>query len=93
MLLLAVPFVTSLLMQGVKLLAGMKWAENGVRSTPWLRFALIVLSLLGVVAAGVVSGHEVDPNQVTDLVATALETLVSAYISHAIYRSMMTSSK
>lgn len=87
-LLILVPFITSAIMFGVKRLAGLAMTNNGEKTKPYLRSLLVLFSLGGVVAAGFLSGQEIDPNAVSELVVAFLETGVVAYLAHAFYNSL-----
>jgi hypothetical protein len=82
---LAVPATVTAIMFGVKRLAGLAMFANGASAHPFLRFALILFSLLGIVSTSLITGNGIDPDSVTVLVRIALETLVSAAASHWIY--------
>lgn len=84
---LAVPFVTTLVMSFIKLLAGMNIVGNPGRTHPMLRATLIVFSALGVVATAWLTGNAVDPNNISELVKALIETLVTAYLSHSVYKA------
>jgi hypothetical protein len=89
---LAVPAVVTAIMFGVKQLAGLAMFANGASAHPFLRFALVLFSLLGIVSTSLVTGNGIDADSVTALVRIALETTVSAAASHYIYvaiRSVM----
>lgn len=86
-LLLTVPFLTSALMFGVKKLAGLAMIGNGTKPRVFLRATLVLLSLGGVMASAGLTGNEIDPNAVSDLIVTFFETGIVAYLSHAFYNS------
>lgn len=87
-LFLLVPVVTTAIMQGVKRLARLYNSHNDPSQKTWLRTVLIVVSFFGLVAASIANGIELDANTVSDVVKTVIGTAVSAYLSHAAYRSM-----
>ena len=87
LLLLALPFITSVIMFGVKWLAGLAMTDNGGQPRVFLRSMLIAFSLGGYIATQTLSGDPVDPNHVSDLVTMFLSTGVLAYLSHAFFNS------
>lgn len=86
-LFLLVPFITTAIMQGIKKLAGLFATDNGPGERVWLRTMLVALSFFGVVATSLLNGTPIDANTVSDLVKTLLGTALTAYLSHAFYRS------
>jgi hypothetical protein len=51
----------------------------------FLRFTLILFTLLGMVSSSMLTGNEINPDSVSQLVLLAFETAVSAYGSHWLY--------
>ena len=88
LLLLAVPFITSVIMFGVKWLAGLNATDNGAQPRPFLRTMLVVVSLGGVIATSTLNGTPVDPNVVSQDLIAILETGVLAFFAHAFYNSV-----
>jgi hypothetical protein len=82
---LCVPVVTTGIMFLVKKLAGLEWFANGASARPFLRFALVLFSLLGIVSSSLLTGNQINPDSISSLVVLALETGVSAFGSHWIY--------
>ena len=82
----AVPFVTTAIMFGVKQLAGLHMFQNGASAKPFLRFALVLFSLLGIVSTSMLSGQPIDPDSISSLAIVAVETVLSALGSHFIYK-------
>jgi hypothetical protein len=85
---LAVPAVVTAIMFGVKKLAGLAAFANGASAHPFLRFTLVLFSLLGIVSTSLVTGNGIDPDSLTALVRIAFETTVSAAASHWIYTAI-----
>jgi hypothetical protein len=81
----AVPFVVTGIMFVVKKLAGFEWFVNGASALPFLRFALILFSLLGIISSSLLTGTPIDPDSISSLVSLAIETAISAFGSHWIY--------
>jgi hypothetical protein len=81
----AVPVVTTAVMFVVKRLAGFEWFVNGASARPFLRFALVLFSLLGIVSFSFLTGTPIDPDSVSSLIRIAFETTISAFGSHWIY--------
>ena len=81
---LAVPFIVNGLMSLFKWAGGLKQAGNP-GMTGKLRFAAILLSLLGVFVSAWISGNAVDINTVTDLVKAGVETVVIFLAAHGGY--------
>ena len=71
---LAVPFATTCVMFAVKKLGGYKAMGNGPEAKPWLRAILVVLALIGTISTAQINGTPVDPNTVSDLIMTFIET-------------------
>lgn len=86
-LLLAVPFIVSGIMFGVKWLSGLYMTNNTVDAKPWLRALLVLFSFLGYIASAQLSGAPIDPNVVTQDVMAFIGTGVLAYLAHAFYNS------
>ena len=86
-LVLLVPFITAALMYMTKWLAGLATVGNSKHHVT-LRLLLIVFSMLGVVSTGALNGSEIDPDSISGLVSMFFQTGVSAYLSHAFYRSV-----
>jgi hypothetical protein len=59
-------------------------AGSGASARPFLRFTLVLFSLLGIVSS-LLTGNQIEPDSVSSLVLTAFETGVSAYASQWIY--------
>jgi hypothetical protein len=87
-LILAVPFVNNGLMFLVKWLAGLAMFENGARNHPFLRFTLVLLSLIGMGATSLLTGNPIDPDSVSSLALLGLETALSFCVSHIVYRAV-----
>ncbi len=69
----------------VKRLAGFEWFQNGACARPFLRFALVLFSLLGIVSTSLLTGNQIDPDSISSLVRIGVEAGVSAFGSHYIY--------
>ena len=87
LLLLLVPFITSIIMFAVKALAGLAMTDNDGKPKVFLRSVLVIFSLGGYIATQTLAGQDVDPNRVSELVEVFLSTGVLAYLSHAFYNS------
>ena len=87
LLLLTVPFITSIIMFGVKALAGLYMTDNSSEPRPFLRSVLVTFSLGGYIATQTLAGQEIDPNRVSEFVQMFFATGVLAYLSHAFYNS------
>lgn len=85
---LAVPPIVTAVMFGVKRLAGLAMFANGASAHPFLRFALIIFTLIGIGSTSLLTGNSIDPDSVTSWVVLAIETAVSAFGSHWIYRAV-----
>jgi hypothetical protein len=68
-------------------LGGLAMTNNGSEQSTWLRAILILVSLIGVVAAALLNGMPVDPNVVSNDVTLFIQTGVLAYFAHAFYNS------
>jgi hypothetical protein len=86
LIVLAVPFLTTATMFLAKKLAGMEMFANGAGAKPFLRFSLVLFSLCGIVATSLLTGQEINPDSITSLAVVAIETVLSAFGSHFIYR-------
>jgi uncharacterized membrane protein len=84
-LVFAVAFVVTGVMFLAKKLAGLDWFLNGASALPFLRFALILFSLLGIISSSLLTGTPIDPDSISSLVRLAFETIISAFGSHWIY--------
>lgn len=82
--LIPVIFASNLLMSGIKYLSIIK------ESKWWLRGALIVISIMGVLAHGVLTGNDIDFNQVSDLARGLVEIIGVALVAHLNYRAIKT---
>jgi hypothetical protein len=52
-----VPFITSGILQGVKVLAGLYSSQNGPAERMWLRTLLVMFSFFGIVASSILNGR------------------------------------
>jgi hypothetical protein len=82
---LCVPLVVTAVMFLAKKLAGFEWFANGASARPFLRFSLVLFSLLGIVSSSLLTGNPIDPDSLSSLVWVALQTGVSAFGSHWMY--------
>ena len=82
---LCVPVVVTAVMFLAKKLAGLEWFANGASARPFLRFTLVLFSLLGIISTSLLTGNQINPDSISSLVVMAFETGVSAYGSHWIY--------
>lgn len=85
--LLAVPFITSTIMFGVKALAGLAMTDNGGTPRVFLRTVLVIFSLGGYIATKILAGEDVEVDRVSQLVEMFFSTGVLSYLSHAFYNS------
>lgn len=81
----AVPPAVTAVMFIAKKFAGLSMFANGAESRPFLRFTLVLFSLLGIVSTSIIAGTPIDADSVTNDVCIALETAVSAYGSRWLY--------
>lgn len=65
-----------------------KWISQKQESAIWLRGALIVISLLSVIATAALTGHPIDFNQLSDLGTMLAETIGLAIASHFSYKAI-----
>jgi hypothetical protein len=93
LLILAVPFLTTAIMFGVKWLANLAMFANGAVHKPWLRFVLVLLSLIGVVSSSLITGAEINPDSISNLVLIGVQALLSAGASHVFYLILKTFSR
>lgn len=84
----AVPPIVTVVMFTAKKLAGLAMFANGASARPFLRFALVLFSLLGIVSTSLITGNSIDADSVSSLVRVALETGISAFGSHWIYQGV-----
>jgi hypothetical protein len=82
---LAVPVVVTGFMFVVRFLAGLEMFANGASVKPFLRFALVLISLVGIANSSLLTGEPVNPDGVSSLTWIALETGVRAFGSHWLY--------
>lgn len=82
--LIPVVFASNLIMSGVKYLAFIK------ESKIWLRGVLIAISVLGIVAHGVLSGAPINFNEVSDLTKALVEIVGVSLVAHLNYRAIKT---
>lgn len=72
------PFALNAVMGIVKWLSAME-------STAGKRFFLALFSLVGVIALNAMNGTPVDPNQVSSLLQTIMETFIAFIAAHGSY--------
>jgi hypothetical protein len=72
------------------ILSGVKYLSVEKNSKTWLRGALIVASVIGIVSSSALSGNPIDFNQISDLGKLLVETIVVAVASHYSYRAIKT---
>jgi hypothetical protein len=82
MSLVPVVFASNLVMSGVKYLSIVK------NTNAWLRGTLLVVSILGIVAEGAVTGHPVDLNQVNSLLALLGQGVGAAIVAHFSFKAI-----
>jgi hypothetical protein len=58
---------------------------TGISSTPWMRFILAVLSIVGVISFSAANGTPLDTERVTGLIQTAFEALLAFLAAHGSY--------
>ena len=85
MIIFAVPPVVTAIMFVAKKLAGFSWFANGASARPFLRFTLVLFSLIGIASTSIITGEPINADSVTSIAKIALETAVSAYGSHWLY--------
>lgn len=85
MIIFAVPPVVTAIMFVAKKLAGFSRFANGASARPFLRFTLVLFSLIGIASTSIITGEPINADSVTSLAKIALETAVSAYGSHWLY--------
>jgi len=81
----AVPPVVTAVMFIAKKLAGFAVFNNGAAGRTFLRFTLVLFSLVGIVSTSIITGAPIDADSVSTLVKIALETALSSYGSHWLY--------
>jgi hypothetical protein len=64
---LAVPVVVTGFMFVVRFLAGLEMFANGASVKPFLRFALVLFSLVGIASSSILTGEPVSPDGVSSL--------------------------
>lgn len=82
--LIPVIFASNLVLSGIKYLSLVK------ESKWWLRGALVVVSALGLIAHGVLTGNEIDFNQVSDLFKGLAELIAVSLAAHVNYKLIKT---
>lgn len=75
---------TNLLMSAVKLLSTKQ------ESVTWLRVALMLVSLLGVIAGSALTGEPIDMDSLSSLGKALLEVVVLAIAAHFSYKTIKT---
>jgi hypothetical protein len=83
-----VPPVVTLVMFAVKRLAGLQWFANGAENHTFLRFALALFSLLGVISTSLLTNTPINPDSISMDVLILLQTGISALGSHWIYQAI-----
>lgn len=78
----------SLLLSNNLVMSAVKYLSQNQSSKTWLRTALIVISILGIVAASSISGEPINFNQLSDLGKLLLETIVLSIGSHYSYTAI-----
>jgi hypothetical protein len=77
-------------MSAAKKLAGLNAVGNGTDKHFALRAMLIILSAMGVVTTAALTGVDINLDSITTLATMFVDTLVSAYLSHAVYKAATT---
>jgi hypothetical protein len=90
-MLLAVPFLSNVVMFAAKWLAGLNLTNNDSSQTTYLRALLVLVSLCGVVATSLLSGTQLDISVVTQDVTLLIQTGVLAFLGHAVYTAIFRS--